>query len=380
MKLQSFTLNRSKGNAFTLVELLVVIAIIGILIALLLPAVQAAREAARRMQCTNNLKQLGIALHNYHDVRGGFPAKSSDITFRNPPANKMMKGWSGFVHLWPYMEMGPRYETLLGVPALAPSCYNSDSFLYATAADTANQDAVQKVLEETVYGMAGPFACPSDSSAHTDKTLFTKTSYSMCRGDSILGGPEGKKDTTEFRERGMFRNDFWHSVASCIDGTSNTLAFSEHVAGNVDEHYIRGNVVRVTSLTTPSGCAASVLAESSDTSLYKSTLPSGFSTEATTRGMVLSMGYYYYVAFTTLLPPNSPTCYVGTAHSDDGVFSPSSRHRGGVNCAMVDGSVRFVSDTIDAGNSSATPVSIGTSPYGVWGALGSTNGGEAVTP
>ncbi|MDR2704878.1 MAG: DUF1559 domain-containing protein, partial [Planctomycetaceae bacterium] len=107
------TLFRSSRFGFTLVELLVVIAIIGVLIALLLPAVQAAREAARRMRCSNNLKQWGIALHNYHDTQNAFPASQSAVTNQyNPGAASRDTFWSGTFKLFPYMEQGQRYSVI----------------------------------------------------------------------------------------------------------------------------------------------------------------------------------------------------------------------------------------------------------------------------
>ncbi len=133
-----------RRNAFTLVELLVVIAIIGILIALLLPAVQAAREAARRMSCTNNLKQIGIALHNYHDTHRalpmgwmGYDPASGAPDFEGP------SGWAWSSRILPFMEQNALYETI-----------DLNSPVYTSASPTVNAQARVTVL--------APFICPSD--------------------------------------------------------------------------------------------------------------------------------------------------------------------------------------------------------------------------
>src|SRR5690606_33556929 len=106
--------NRSKKpNGFTLVELLVVIAIIGVMVGLLLPAVQAAREAARRMSCTNNLKQIGLALHNYHDSFNRLPAGSTGV-LNAAGSNFNGHGWTWQAAILPYIEQGPLYDAIQG--------------------------------------------------------------------------------------------------------------------------------------------------------------------------------------------------------------------------------------------------------------------------
>ena len=152
-------------RGFTLVELLVVIAIIGILIALLLPAVQAAREAARRAQCSNNLKQIGLALHNYHATYnvftfGGVRARETTGGSGNEPS-----WWSGMIGLLPYMEQQPLYDVWTASPYAMP--------WHHTSAQTTTQ----------VPG----FVCPSDSpTTFWAAPLLAQSNYCFCYGTNIV--------------------------------------------------------------------------------------------------------------------------------------------------------------------------------------------------
>ncbi len=159
--------NHLRKRGFTLVELLVVIAIIGILIALLLPAVQAAREAARRMQCTNNLKQLGLGLHNYHDTHGHFPPHRMGVSQNNG------NYWSYsqvtyHVSLLPFCEQQNRYQAILG-----------------KIATNGQWPAVTSVAD---YGGKVPIPylwCPSDGQTEDPWSNGTATNYVGSTGDSI---------------------------------------------------------------------------------------------------------------------------------------------------------------------------------------------------
>ncbi|MGI6414906.1 MAG: DUF1559 domain-containing protein [Thermoguttaceae bacterium] len=199
-------LNRERNpRGFTLVELLVVIAIIGILIALLLPAVQAAREAARRSQCTNNLKQIGLALHNYHDVVGRFPAAWYRIT-----ADQKRPGWAWGTMLLPYVEQGALYDKLAvttGIDFPAP-------------ANATTQTAV------TAYH------CPSarDQNINPSRENFAKSNYKP-----VMGTQDASGMPTSTIPDGVFGASSAVQFRDIVDGTSNTFAFGEVYQGRLTE-------------------------------------------------------------------------------------------------------------------------------------------------
>ncbi len=357
-------------GAFTLVELLVVIAIIGILIALLLPAVQAAREAARRSQCTNALKQLGLALQNYHSAQGCFPSRQYGTGLHccwggEGGGNDNNQGrLSGMVGLLPYMEQSALYQKITSVGNYT-RLWNAWGWV---------------PWDTTGWAQGNPWVtqvptllCPSDSDSQTKNADWTgRNNYFFQTGDSTDSGHDWNS-----RPRGVFGFYTGMRFDSIKDGTSNTIAMGERcICAPNGQNRIKGGTAQVPvgdgpqGYTTgfPSACMATV---GSNGPLYNA----GVTTQAWT-GTRWCDGNSVYQSFTTVLPPNGPSC--AEAEGSPGAHTASSYHPGGVNVMFFDGSTRFISETIDTGgNYGVHGVQSGQSPYGVWGALGSKDGGES---
>ena len=371
--------------AFTLVELLVVIAIIGMLVGLLLPAVQSAREAARRMQCSNKLKQLGLAVHNYHDTHNALPGAGN-----GPAANR-----TAFVILLPFFEESARYSEIT----------SHDDY---SASNAHHNDPYS---DRTFWkGSLNILVCPSDSdvrnphtpSGHTTGARIP-TNYGFSEADFVMYGygqagnfrsPFGMQSTRDPRWVGT-RN--WgqgttNSLGSITDGTSNTLILSERCAapgdGSANVEKIKGGVYGESFdqwNERPSACMAT---KGPGGNYITGRQPKG--------GTGSNFGYYTLQNgfFHTIIPPNGPSCSWtnGTSvGSWAAILPPTSYHTGGVNACLADGSVRFISETVEYGDltqwfayrsssGSANPAgATGRSPFGIWGALGSMNGGESTS-
>ena len=367
---------------FTLVELLVVIAIIGILIALLLPAVQAAREAARRMQCTNNLKQIALAAHTFHDAHnelpaGSFQTKIWDLYKGSHPTatfdyfqgfNNAMC-WVGYsVMICPFIEQTALYDMYIEQVqnAGAPNGGNE----WWDASPQMNTGTVQKTQ---IPG----FSCPSDGNAKSGAPAgspasyenFGRISYVGCHGDV----PYRQADD---RARGIFvKRPLGLSAMS--DGTSNTLFFSEiAVAGDASGRRIKGGLGHTdgSQYAQPSDCWNLRGVSGS----FRDDITTGFTEIHQAQGRMWMSGYNMNT-FHTVLPPNAPSCAMNADLSWGILSSAASYHTGGVNAARGDGSVMFVSETIDTDQTTraAGDGYSGPSLYGVWGAMGSRNGGES---
>jgi prepilin-type processing-associated H-X9-DG protein len=359
--------------------LLVVIAIIGVLIALLLPAVQAAREAARRSMCTNNLKQLGLGIHNFHDKFNHIPPLRSGRYGNGPWPNN-----SFLLPLCPYVEQETRYNEYVSANFPDPG---------------GNYDWLK--------GSIPVFWCPSDS--NSSKPIggngLARNSYLGSLGDIIQTFPESTNTA-----RGFFSgwtqwvgsgttadpyrvNLITQSFASITDGLSNTVALSEAVTANIENStMVKGNFAYDTSATTPNACRA--------VSTNRISFNSGIASRTYGRGSGgFSVGHPPTSAFTTVLPPNNPSCIFNgwdtpprASWVSGAFFTATSYHPGGVNVCFGDGTVHFVTDTIDCGDQgfdittattgvaalpSAYLEPAGESPFGVWGAIGTINGYES---
>lgn len=309
---------RHNRSAFTLVELLVVIAIIGILVALLLPAVQAAREAGRRTQCLNNLKQIGLGLHNYHDVHQVFPFGQGGTGNR----------YSALALLLPFLEQGNLHSQI--------------DFSQITTA------VINDVPRRTELPM---FRCPSDLRNPLPATGGA-TNYMANKGSGIVWQLASGVNVNLPNPNGVFYMSSAIRMADILDGTSNTAAYSERVLADGSN----GIVSPLADVFFHPGAPntpdeAKTMCDALDITNLANQFPLFM-------GAPWMDGQHTYLHVTG---PNSRSCGFFTVTR--AVMPPSSRHPGGVNVLLCDGSVRFAANTID---------------LNVWRGVGSRDGGEVV--
>jgi prepilin-type N-terminal cleavage/methylation domain-containing protein/prepilin-type processing-associated H-X9-DG protein len=336
---------------FTLIELLVVIAIISLLIGLLLPAVQSAREAARRAQCENNLKQIGIAIHNYHNSFLVFPFGKGPSYSSVLPKTPVYARWSAPSQLLMFIEQGNLFNSInFNLPPETPGMQGAVPFM-PPYQNPNRENATASVSQ------VATFLCPSDG----------PTIASWPGGNNYLGNQqtwacdlsESNPSTVAPSEvvRGIFYFLSSVKIADVTDGTSQTAFFSEKLRGN-------GNPDPRTDMHITTSQSSLDATYQDCQALNRMTAPPLTSRQ----GMSWVMGEMCCTAYNHVAPPNSTTCagnpFPGSMANMSMQVPPSSRHPGGANVLFGDGTVRFVKDTI------------GLAP---WRAIGTRNGGETIS-
>ena len=300
--------------AFTLVELLVVITIIGILIALLLPAVQAAREAARSMQCANNLKQIGLALHSFESAMGAFPpGHMAKVRFSYDYSLNGGYEWPYFLHyILPYMEAQAYYTAIEGA-----------------AFDLKNPWMDLPAWDKRVNGLPLPmFQCPSDGMTSQWSDAWQASGELMIPKSNYLGFFSGLQDSDNYTipidpaTRGLFRPYEGTSLKEISDGTSNTMAVGEYLKG------VREQDSRGAFYTNRAGRQF----------LYVTLGPNSSAPDR-------FVPYPWFCTEEFDVPAANLPCIAGSGEND--YASPRSRHPGGVKTLFCDGSVHSISDSIN---------------------------------
>jgi prepilin-type N-terminal cleavage/methylation domain-containing protein/prepilin-type processing-associated H-X9-DG protein len=340
-----------RRRGFTLIELLVVIAIIAILIGLLLPAVQAAREAARRAQCVNNLKQIGIAIHNYVSTAKVLPFGKGASYAPVLPGTPVYARWSAHSQLLMFIEQGNLFNSInFNLPPETPGMAGAVPFM-PPYQDPNRENSTASRTQLAV------FLCPSDGPPVPDWP--GGTNYLGNQQTWACDLSEGNPPTIAPNEvpQGIFYYLSQVSFADVTDGLSNTAFFSEKIRGT-------GVANPKTDLLVTNNQSSLNATYQDCTSINQMTAPPLTSRQ----GMSWVMGEMCCTTYNHVAPPNQLSCaglnFPGSMANMSMQVPPSSRHTGGVNMLMGDGSVRFLKNSV---------------ALTTWRALGTRNGGETIS-
>jgi prepilin-type N-terminal cleavage/methylation domain-containing protein/prepilin-type processing-associated H-X9-DG protein len=344
---------RAHRIGFTLIELLVVIAIISVLIALLLPAVQMAREAARRTQCRNNLKQIGLALQNYHATHQVFPF-GKGLDYRGVmPTIPVYARWSAHAMILPELEYASLYNAInFSFPPETPGMGGVVAFMPAYQNPNRENAAQCRAPLEVLL-------CPSDMSVAGDwpgqnNYVANQGGWLCDRSDAPGAANDNSPAETQ---TGVLYYLSRVRIADIVDGTSHTAMFSEKIRGQGDPN--------------PRSDMFVIPHQTSLDATYQtcSNLNASSATPLTSKyGWSWVMGENCCTLYNHVASPNKNTCggtgFPGTMTNMAMQVPPSSRHPGGVNVMMCDGAVHFVSDGVD---------------LNIWRAIGTRKGQEVIS-
>jgi len=352
-----------RRRGFTLIELLVVIAIIAVLIALLLPAVQAAREAARRAQCVNSLKQLGLAMHNYHSQVDSFPLGATLNMYDMPNVYQARQCWSA-------------HAQMLGQLGEMP-IYNAINFNWGV--DESTSTTTYAINHTAWEAQIKYFMCPSDplaGSASFGLGRNTNNYYaSVGTSTNQMNSNNSIPSMATVMTSGLFGFQRCTKIAEILDGTSNTVAFSEAVISPPNAKTGRQKFIGVVSVAAiPAAVTTLVDAATDPTSTQQgvSACDTAWANPASSfsvqRGANWGHGSMGFSLFNTVVTPNSSAskwsfCDKSSSSSLANFSNASSYHSGGVNSLLADGSVRFIKDSTN---------------QRVWWALGTKASGEVI--
>ncbi|MBB3205830.1 prepilin-type N-terminal cleavage/methylation domain-containing protein [Rhodopirellula rubra] len=400
----------SSQKGFTLVELLVVIAIIGVLVGLLLPAVQAAREAARRMSCSNNFKQIGLAIHNYHSAFGRIPMNGTGTndgtgggynvigTTASPGGNSYLRV-SFLVGITPFIEQQAMWEKVSNPYVTSAGGVWQAMGPYPTMSVA---EWVAQPYDPWMTDIPG-YRCPSDPGRGLPS--MGRTNYAACYGDSNHATRDGDTsplangvvDATHagymrVAQRGAFVYRNKTEFRDILDGLSNTIMCGEIVT-DLGDNDIRSTPVGAGGRTADQWNVGGLLRcrgaiDPLRPQFWKAVGAPGalpvLASPEDRRGSKWAAANVLYTAFHTMLPPNSETCYHGN-HHEEYITSTSSHHQGGAHVLMSDGAVKFITDSIEAGDSNSAQVTVHNflpagsgSPFGLWGKMGTRASKEVI--